>query len=167
MIRTRDPQAGMTLIEVLVFLAIMGVTAGVVTLGMGTLDRGSRAEAEARRLADRLQLAGDETLVSSDVLALVWDEEGYRFDRWDSEAGTWRASSQRLLGPRHTLARGLHLVAGDGGPGTPPLVIAADLAPEAATFVVAGSASSWIVGFDGFVATATPLQTAEMQARDG
>jgi general secretion pathway protein H len=164
MIMHRDPRAGLTLIEVLVVLAILGVMAGVTTLGMGALDRGTRAEAEARRLADRLQLAGDEALVSTAVFALVWDARGYRFDRWDPEAAVWRASSQRLLGPRHTLTGGLRL-AGGTGPGTPPLLISADLAPEVATFTLIGGSAPWTVGFDGFAATAR--QSENTQAQDG
>lgn len=158
----RDPEAGLTLIEVLMVLAIVGVMAGATTLGMGALDRGTRTEAEARRLADRLQLAGDEAMVSAAIFALVWDQHGYHFDRWDPDAEIWLTSSQRLLGPRHTLAGGLRLVSGGARPGTPTLIISADLAPEAATFLVTGSTDPWVVGFDGFAATATP-----MQAQDG
>jgi general secretion pathway protein H len=77
----RDRQAGLTLIEMLVVLVIVAVMAGVAVLGLGSLDRGSRAEAEARRLADRLQLASDEVLVAGAPLAMLWDPGGYRFVR--------------------------------------------------------------------------------------
>ena len=54
----------MTLVEMLVVLAVVGVSAGVVVLGLGSLRRGDGAQAEANRLADRLKLAADEVLVS-------------------------------------------------------------------------------------------------------
>ena len=54
----------------LVVLVIIAVMAGVAVLGLGSLGRGNRAEAEARRLADRLQLASDEVLVAGAPLAM-------------------------------------------------------------------------------------------------
>ncbi len=157
MTRPRDPEAGLTLIEVLVVLALVGVMAGVTVLGLGGLDRGVRAEAEAVRLADRLQLASDEALVSSAVLAPIWDAGGYRFDRWDAAAGAWRRSDQRLLGPRHSLPAALRLQRGDGT-GTPPVLIAPDLQRPAIEFVITGSAMPWAVAYDGFAAAASPLR---------
>ena len=63
MTRPRDPAAGLTLIEVLVALAIVGVMTGVTVLSLDMLDRGGRAEAEAMRLArTRLQTEAGKTL---------------------------------------------------------------------------------------------------------
>ena len=99
--RTRDPEAGLTLLEVLVALAIMGLMTGVAMLGLGMTDRGDRAEAEAMRLADRLRLASDDALLSSGVLALVWDDRGYRFLRWDARPKAGREpSAPALRAPR-------------------------------------------------------------------
>ena len=47
--RARD--AGVTLTEVLVALAIVGTMAGAALLGLGALGRGPSGEAEAMRLA--------------------------------------------------------------------------------------------------------------------
>lgn len=157
MIRRRDPEAGLTLIEVLVVLAIIGVMAGVTMLGLGALDRGTRAEAEARRLADRLQLAIDESMVSNAVFAMVWDEHGYRFDQWDADAEAWRESNRRLLGPRHALAGALRLASVDGA-AMLPVLISSDLAPELATVIVTGRATPWSVTSNGFAVAATPMQ---------
>ena len=103
----RDRQAGLTLIEMLVVLVIVAVMAGVAVLGLGSLDRGSRAEAEARRLADRLQLASDEVLVAGAPLAMLWDPGGYRFVRSRETVAaavaaclTVRISGQRAPHPR-------------------------------------------------------------------
>ncbi len=51
--KRRMHRSGMTLVEILVVLAIVGVMAGVVTLGVGAADRGMGVETEANRLADR------------------------------------------------------------------------------------------------------------------
>ena len=83
-------------------LAIVGVMAGVGILGLGAADRGARAEAEAQRLADRLQLAADEVLVTGAPHALVWDAEGYRFLAWDRAGAGWIG---RAATPARTRAR--------------------------------------------------------------
>ena len=111
----RDPQAGLTLIEMLVVLVIVAVMAGVAVLGLGALDRGARAEAEARRLADRLQLASDQVLVSGAPLAMVWDAGGYRFLRWDAGQGAWAASGAGADRPAPRAAGGAAAGAGRGG----------------------------------------------------
>ena len=70
----------MTLVEMLVVLAVVGVSAGVVVLGLGSLRRGDGAQAEANRLADRLKLAADEVLVSGRPMAIAWTPGAYRFE---------------------------------------------------------------------------------------
>ena len=57
-------QAGLTLVEILVVLAIIGVMAGATVLAIGAGGGGVRTETEARRLASRLELAADETMVT-------------------------------------------------------------------------------------------------------
>ena len=69
----------MTLVEILVVLAIVGVMAAVVTLGVGAADRGMGVETEANRLADRLRLAADDVMVTRRPLSLSFDGEGYVF----------------------------------------------------------------------------------------
>lgn len=153
----RHPQAGVSLIEVLVVLAIVGVMTGVTVLGLGALDRGAGADSEALRLADRLQLASDEVIVASVPLALVWDARGYRFLRWNAQDDAWRASEQRLLGERHDLPSALRLQRADG-PGEVPVLITADLPQPAVDLRITGGSAPWAVSFDGFRAAAAPLE---------
>jgi general secretion pathway protein H len=148
----RDRDAGVSLVEVLVVLAIVGIMAGVTTLGLGALDRGARSEAEALRLADRLQLAADEALVTGGPLALVWDDRGYRFLGWDAAGERWRASVQGDLGRRHELPAALRLAREDGGDG--PVLIAPDLPQAPVVLAVAGGGVPGRVAFDGFAASA-------------
>lgn len=155
----REIEAGLTLIEVLVVLAIVGVMTGVTVLGAGLLDRGARAQGEAERLADRLRLAADEVLVTAAPLAMVHDAQGYRFLAWNAEAAEWRPSPQAALGPRHDLPAALRLER-EGPEAAAPVIVTPDLPqPPVALIIVqsgAGAGAPWRVGFDGFAASAAP-----------
>ena len=149
--RRRD--AGLTLVEVLVVLAIVGVMAGVTVLGLGPLRRGTSGETEAMRLADRLQLAADEAMVTSVPLAMVWDARGYQFFAWDAAEQAWRQSGQRDLGARHGLPPALRL---EREGGDAPVMIAPHL-PQAAVLRIVGSAGGWSVAFDGVGTAVAPV----------
>ena len=64
-----ERRQGMTLIEMLVVLVIVGVSAGLLVLGGGGL-RETTAQTEANRLADRLRLAADEALIDGRPMQL-------------------------------------------------------------------------------------------------
>ena len=153
----RDGEAGVTLVEVLVVLAIVGVMAGVAVLGLGATDRGARAEAEARRLADRLELAADEALVTGTPHALVWDAEGYRFLAWDRAESEWTDAPQPLLGRAHDLAGGLALE-DEISQASGTLLIAPEMAEAPAELRIGGGAAPWRVRVHGFSAAAAPVE---------
>ena len=155
MSQARDRQAGLTLIEVLVVLVIIAVMAGMTVLGLGSLGRGNQAEAEARRLADRLQLASDQVLVASAPLAMVWVPGGYRLVRWDSVQAAWEPSGEALLDRRHALPAALKLALA-GTSGSPPLTITPDLPQPAVEFRIVGGTAPWAVAFDGFGTAVMP-----------
>lgn len=161
MTRTRDPAAGLTLIEVLVALAIVGVMTGVTVLSLDMLDRGGRAEAEAMRLADRLRLASDQALLSGGVLALAWNARGYRFLRWDAGADAWQESPLPLLGAPHRLPSALRLER-PGSEGDPPVLISFDPPQPPVRLHVSGNEDRWAVTFDGLDAV-----VADLGPRDG
>ncbi len=141
----RARQAGFTLIEMLVVLSIIGVMAGVAVLGLGGAGRGDAAESEARRLAGRLQLAADQSLVADRGLALTWDAGGYGFARWDVSTRSWTADGTTALGERHILARGVALRA--SGAAQPALIDPQSAQPL--DIVLTGSGGAWRVSFDG------------------
>lgn len=75
----RRGEAGFTLIEILVTLAITAVLAGAVAMSLGD-GRTREADQAVRRLAARLQYALDDALIGDRHVALIGDPKtGYRF----------------------------------------------------------------------------------------
>lgn len=148
----RRGDAGISLVEVLVVLAIIGLMTGASLITLGALGRGDRPEAEALRLAQRLGLAADEVLVTSTPLALVWDARGYAFAGWDAASGDWTGRPIAALAGRHELPAALRLERTDGG-GEAPVRIAPDLPQAQVTLDLRGADRGWRVAFDGFSAS--------------
>ena len=154
----RHRQAGMTLVEVLVVLSIIGVATAALVPSLRGADRSLRSEAEARRLAQNINLAVDEAFVGGTPLALVWDAHSYRFVRWSPETLAWIPSTTRILA-RYDLAIVLSLER-QGIEGTPAVMISPSAGFPATDFTVAGSSPEWHVRFNGFSAS-----TAVAEAR--
>jgi len=146
-------RSGMTLVEILVVLAIVGVMAGVVTLGVGLGDRGLGVESEANRLADRLRLASDEVLTTRRPLELAFDAEGYGFVRGDGQADR----VVDALAERHRLPEGVRMT---GLGVSSPVTIDPDGAQPVAAFGLARGDRRWRVEFDGLNAVASPVADA-------
>lgn len=147
----RSAEAGITLIEVLVVLAVIGVAAGATMLGVNASERGSRAETEAIRLAQRLSLSVDEAIISGRDHLLIWDDTGYRFERRTADGG-WAAAEVPILAQRHDLPAPIRLAERDGQP--EPLTISAAATGPQTVLVLTANSTSWVVAFDGFTATA-------------
>jgi general secretion pathway protein H len=155
----RPHDGGITLIEMLVVLAVIGIATGATMLGLNAADRGTRAEAEAVRLARNLSLGVDEALVGGAPLALIWDAQGYSFVAWSDAASSWGAAGPATLATRHDLRAPLQFgVQGQQTP-TPILISPSGLGPAIA-FVIApvgqNDTPHWVVDFDGFSAIARP-----------
>ena len=146
----RGAEAGLTLVEVLVVLAIIGIMSGVAVFGLGGASRGATVQAEAQRLAASVQLASDEALVTDRRLALQWDGRGYSFVQWDG--GDWQPHSAPSLGERHELPDAMAL-AGDSGDDLVPIGAAA---ASPVGFTLSAGEQSWRVQFDGLNAAAVP-----------
>jgi general secretion pathway protein H len=141
-------EAGLTLVEILVVLAIIGVMSSIAVLGLGGAGQGASAQAEARRLAASIQLASDEAMVSDRSLALSWDGKGYSFVEWNPERKEWQPHKAADLGERHELPDEMSLT---GASSNLPVPIG-ESAPVALT-VTTGS-QSWQVRYDGINAAA-------------
>ncbi len=146
-------EAGLTLVEVMVALAIIAVMSSVAVLAVGGMGRGATTEAEARRLAARLRLAADETMVTSRGLALQWDRRGYGFVSWDAASRGWKPSEVGALGERHDLPSGMTL---EGAVRDGPAPIAVDGVGPPLALELRGRTNAWRVAFDGLNVAATP-----------
>lgn len=140
----------MTLIEMLVVLAIIGVVAGVTVLGFGMSSPGRSVEAEARRLASRVQLAADGMMIDETPVALVGNETSYSFLSW--EAKGWQPTRSEALAA-HRLPDGITLNAKD----SQPLPLAPDGAGAPFALTLSGAKDRWSVAYDGLSATAQPV----------
>jgi general secretion pathway protein H len=132
--RARHGTAGVTLIEMMVVLVIIGVAAGALTLGLGTLGRDNRAEHEARRLAAALGLGVDAALIAGVAQPVEWDATGYRIG----------------MGARHPLDASVTLARADGSDAA--LILASDATSAPADFILQGDGARWQVAFDGLAA---------------
>lgn len=130
----------MTLIEVLIVLAIIGIAAGATVLGLGAATRGVSTASEAQRLASRLRLAADDAMLDDRAIAFVWDEGGYSF--------TGTSGTDDSLAA-HRLPRGVRL----WGSGTAPVGVDGAGLPIEARLM--SSADTWIVRYDGLTVAAS------------
>ena len=133
---TRDTQAGVTLIEMMIVLAVVGVATGAATLGLASVARDDRAERAALRLAQDISLAVDMALIEGKTRTVEWDAAGYALD------------ARVDLDPSVTLARADGL--------TDAVVIAADGRAGMVELVLTGADADWRVLFDGFTVAVQP-----------
>jgi general secretion pathway protein H len=92
----RRAEAGFTLIELMVVVAIMAVASTVVIMSMPD-PRGSLLS-EAERLAARAAAARDNAIVEGKATALVVDPAGYGFSQ--RQDGAWMPITRKPLGRR-------------------------------------------------------------------
>ncbi|WP_165831105.1 prepilin-type N-terminal cleavage/methylation domain-containing protein [Sphingomonas pokkalii] len=150
----RASQAGMTLIEMLIVLAIIGVAAGAVTLGIGAATRKPSVETEARRLASRLQAAADDAMLGDLLIAFTAEKHAYGFATIGTD-GKMTARSDDALAP-HTLPSGITVTLDT----RPPVVLGVDGAGRPMSATIENGSQRWIVRYDGLTATATPAPNA-------
>ncbi|RYY47358.1 MAG: type II secretion system protein GspH [Sphingomonadales bacterium] len=150
----RRSEAGMTLVEMLVVLAIVAVMAGAVSLGIGSVTRAPSVETEARRLATRLQAAADDAMLGDRLIAFTTEPHGYGFASYGAD-GQLIARTDDALG-FHRLPSGM-LVTLDV---KPPVVLGIDGAGRPMSAVLESGAQRWLVTFDGLTARAMPAPAA-------
>ena len=150
----RGDEAGMTLIEMMVVLAIIGVAAGATLLGIGAATRAPSAEAEARRLASRLQSVADEAMVNDSPVAFTWDAKGYAFLSWNGIG--WREGGDEAHA-RHRLPAGMRI---DMGRRRPPLALGVDGSGVPAAIGLVMGPNRWLVVYDGLAANPIPVPAA-------
>ena len=92
------PQAGFTLLEMLVVLVIAGLLVSLASLQLTRNPRTDLNE-EAQRLALLFESAGDEAQVRARPIAWQPLDGGFRFDQRTEDG--WRPLRDDLLGPRN------------------------------------------------------------------
>ena len=138
----RRHEAGVTLVEVLVVLAIMGVMTGIAALAIPSGPRPATLRAAADLLAARLDIAAEESLISGRAARLEWDGTGYRFT--ERQGDDWAPHGNAALAGPHP-ADGIAL-RGETGGGSGVLTITPDLAPPDGTIVRVGLGRAGEVG---------------------
>lgn len=85
MAEARAKDTGVTLIEVLIVLSLVAVSAGVVTLALPTASSQRSIAQEAELLAARLNLAAERSLIEGHTFKFYWDQETYGFLEWSNQ----------------------------------------------------------------------------------
>jgi general secretion pathway protein H len=142
----RPHEAGMTLIEMLIVLVIVGVAAGAVSLSIGAVTRAPSVEAEARRLAGRLQAAGDDAMLGDRMIAFTVEKHGYGFA--DVADGVQTPRKDAALG-FHELPGGMVMQLNV----QPPVVLGVDGTGQPIEALIESGQKRWQVLYDGMTAT--------------
>lgn len=143
----------MTLIEMLIVLAIIGVAAGAVTLGIGAATRAPNVETEARRLATRLQAAADDAMLGDQLIALTTEPNGYGFAQMGPNGLVPRTDDALAF---HRLPGGMAMTLS----AAPPVVLGVDGTGQALSATIVGGDQRWRVEYDGVTAHAMPEPAA-------
>ena len=141
---------GFTLVEVLVVAAIIGLTAGLVVLGIGSDERAA-TEREAKRLAAALEHAAAAAQWRAETLGVSAEGAGYRFWRRGSDDRWTALADDDVLAPRMLPSGVSVLPSSYAGAPVPPDVILplrASGRNEPYALVVASSAWSLEVAAD-------------------
>jgi len=145
----RPGEAGLTLVEMLIVLAIVGIAAGAVALGIGAATRAPSVESEARRLAGRLQAAADDAMLGDKAVAFTVQPHGYGFA--DAVGGGFAPRRGEAFG-YHELPGGMVMTLNVN----PPVVLGVDGVGEPLSAVIESGGQRWLVTYDGMTATAAP-----------
>lgn len=103
----RATDAGVSLLEMLVVLVILGTAVGAVTLALPRDTRAPGADREARLLQARLDRAVDASLAALTPARLTWEPGGYVFEEWTGE--DWAQHSKAHLSRPRALPVGVSL----------------------------------------------------------
>lgn len=145
-------QAGFTLIEMIIVLAIVAVAAGVVTLSVGGVSRPPSVEAEARRLATRLQTASDDAMLGDRIVALTITEDGYGFATL-GEGGQMIPRTDKALA-FHQLPAGMVMTLS----AKPPVMLGADGTGQPVSATIESGKQRWLVLYDGMTVSVRKAQ---------
>lgn len=75
----RSPQSGLTLLELLLVIVLIGLLVGVGSVSLDSLTYSSRLKASARRLASTIRLAQDQAIVTGQFFSIEYDLNRHRY----------------------------------------------------------------------------------------
>jgi general secretion pathway protein H len=99
----RRPNAGFSLLELLVVVVIIGLIAQAVTLSMRALGTDRELEEESHRLRSVIDLLHEEALMQSRDYGVMFTETGYRFYVFDYQQLEWVIPQADRLLEQHVL----------------------------------------------------------------
>ena len=143
--RQRDHQSGVTLIEMMIVLAVIGIATGAATLGLAGAARDNRTETEALRMASQINLAMDDALIEGAARVMLWDGEGYSI-----LPVTAAGFAENVDATRHRLGPSITLQRADGQ--TDAMMLSDDGTSPPVTLTLTGPGAAWNVSFTGLVA---------------
>jgi len=94
----RTNKSGFTLIEILVVLVILGITASVALLAFGDFGESRRVEAEAQRFVQKVRLIRHHAILEATTYGMKITPTSYQVFRF-SPPNTWTPATSTLLKP--------------------------------------------------------------------
>lgn len=91
-------RAGFTLLELLVVIVVLSIAAGLIVV-RGTPGDSNYLESDARKLAQLIRIAQQESLLRSQEIRFVAGDEGYQFEEFTGSRWV-PVASEPLLRPR-------------------------------------------------------------------
>jgi general secretion pathway protein H len=149
MAEPRKADAGVTLVEILVVLALIGISAGIVMYALPSPAQARSLNQEAALLTARLNLATERSLITGQYYRLDWSAQRYVFEEWRDDA--WHSAASAPLSEAHSL--GADIALSDGSARRAGTVqISPDLLPSSAAVVslrMTAGAQEQSITFDG------------------
>ena len=87
----RRSMGGMTLVEILVVVLIIGILASLATLSIGLLGEDREIEDESSRLADAIALLQEQAQLEGRDYGILFETARYEFQRFDAFEQRWVA----------------------------------------------------------------------------